>query len=99
MPRELLEPVMIGARSFGPQRSAARPFTDTELRRASVPMLVLLAGRSVLLHPERARDRVLTLVPHAEVEIVPGAGHGLPLEAPDLVNERILKFVEGRDLG
>lgn len=93
-PRDLA-PVMIGARRFGPQRSAARPFTDDELRGVKVPLLALLAERSVLLHPERARNRVQRLAPGAEAEIIPGVGHGLTLEEPELVNARVLRFVEG----
>lgn len=87
-------PVMLGARSFGPQRSAARPFSDGELRAAAVPVLVLLAGRSTLLHPDRALARVNALMPDADAEILDGIGHAVPFEATEYVNARILKFVE-----
>ncbi|MCF2527058.1 alpha/beta fold hydrolase [Yinghuangia soli] len=94
MDPRMMAPVMIGARSFGPQRSAARPFTDDELRSIGVPLLVLNAARSTLLHPAPALERALSLVLRAEGEVVPGVGHGLSFEDPDYVNDRILKFVE-----
>jgi pimeloyl-ACP methyl ester carboxylesterase len=94
MDPRMMAPVMIGARSFRPQRSAARPCTDDELRSVGVPLLVLTAERSTLLHPAPALERAFSLVLRAEGEVVPGVGHGLPFEAPDYVDDRILKFIE-----
>ncbi|GAA2722597.1 alpha/beta fold hydrolase [Actinocorallia aurantiaca] len=94
-PPELLRPAMLAARAFRPSaRPPARPFTDEELRSVGVPVLALLAQRSVLLDPVSAGARLRSLLPSARVEIVPAAGHGLPLEEPRLVNERVLRFVE-----
>jgi pimeloyl-ACP methyl ester carboxylesterase len=55
--------------------------------------LLLLAGRSTLLHADRALARVTALIPGVQAEIVPDVGHALTLEAPDLVNARILRFI------
>jgi pimeloyl-ACP methyl ester carboxylesterase len=56
--------------------------------------LVLLAQRSVLLRARTALARVERLMPGVRAEIVPGADHGLPLQYPELVNARILRFIE-----
>ncbi|SEK66315.1 alpha/beta fold hydrolase [Nonomuraea pusilla] len=94
-PPRMTAPILLGTRTYRPSyRPAARPFTDDELRSARVPALVLLGGRSTLLSPRKALARVRALVPGVRAEIVPGAGHGLPLEAPDLVNARILRFID-----
>jgi pimeloyl-ACP methyl ester carboxylesterase len=93
-PRELLAPIRLSALAFKPDRPPARPFTDEELRSIRVPSLVLLAQRSVLLHAPTALARVERLIPGVQTEIVPGADHGLPLEYPELVNARILRFIE-----
>ncbi|MGK5557561.1 alpha/beta fold hydrolase [Actinomadura kijaniata] len=69
---------------------AARVLTDEELRRVRVPCLFLLGARSALHDSRRVAERVRALVPGARVEIVPGAGHALPTDRPDLVTERVL---------
>jgi pimeloyl-ACP methyl ester carboxylesterase len=52
----------------------AAPLSDDELRSITAPALVIVAGRSApfaaRVQAERAR-----LIPQAEVEVVPGAGH------------------------
>ncbi|WP_204358245.1 alpha/beta fold hydrolase [Streptosporangium sp. 'caverna'] len=91
---EIMKPVMIGARSFRPNRGPARPFTDDELRRVTVPVQLILGGRSTFVRPARALARATELLPVAHAEIVPGVGHAVPLERPGLVNERILTLAE-----
>ncbi|MFF5113169.1 alpha/beta fold hydrolase [Streptosporangium sp. NPDC000509] len=102
-PARLMAPIMLSTRTYRPSyRPSARPFTDDELRSIRVPALVLLAGRSTLLNPRKALSRARTLIPGARAEIVPGVGHGLPLEAPDLVGARVLRFIDsevGADSG
>ncbi|MFD8595328.1 alpha/beta fold hydrolase [Kitasatospora sp. NPDC059646] len=92
-PPEMLAPLMLGMRTWKPAaRPAAPPFTDEELRRVALPVLALIGARSALLRPRRVLRRVTALIPHAQAEIVPGAGHGLTLERPDVVNARLLAF-------
>ncbi|MEU9079302.1 alpha/beta hydrolase [Kitasatospora sp. NPDC048538] len=56
--------------------------------------MVVQNGRGALLRPRRALDRVTARIPGVRAEIVPRAGHGLTLERPDLVNERLLSFID-----
>jgi pimeloyl-ACP methyl ester carboxylesterase len=93
LPQELMAPVRLSALTFKPDRPPARPFTDDELRSVDLPALVLLAQRSTLLNPRTAHARITQLLPEAHVDIVPDVGHGLPTEAPDVVNGRILRFI------
>ncbi|SDK79829.1 alpha/beta fold hydrolase [Nonomuraea jiangxiensis] len=94
-PRRLMAPIMLSARTFRPSsRPPGRPFTDEELRSVNLPALVLLAQRSILVSARRAQVRARNLIPGVRAEMVPGIGHGLPAEAPDLVNARLLKFIE-----
>jgi pimeloyl-ACP methyl ester carboxylesterase len=89
-----LAPIRIAAASFrGARPEAARPFDEDELRSTRVPVQLLLAGRSSLLHPQPAPHRACELIPHVRAEIVPDASHGLPLEQPVLVSQRILDFL------
>ncbi|MFJ8430968.1 alpha/beta fold hydrolase [Kitasatospora sp. NPDC094019] len=93
-PPEMIAPLMLGMRTYKPNtRPAARPFTDEELRSIRLPVLVLLGSRSALLRPRRVLERVTALIPGVRAETVRRAGHGLNLERPDLVNERLLRFI------
>jgi pimeloyl-ACP methyl ester carboxylesterase len=82
-----------GAQLYRDRLPKMRPFTDDELRAIAVPTLLLLGERSSIHHARVAGQRVATLTPAATVELVPGVGHSLPMDVPDLVNERIVAFV------
>jgi pimeloyl-ACP methyl ester carboxylesterase len=72
-----------------------RPLTDEELAAAAtVPVRVLLAGESELHHTAKLAARLHAVAPRLEVEVVPGTGHALPVERPDLVAARIREVVE-----
>ncbi|MEU3057685.1 alpha/beta fold hydrolase [Streptomyces griseus] len=87
---ELME---LGRASVGFRRALppARIFSDEELRRVRVPALFLLGERSTLHDARQVAERVRALMPTAEAEIVPGTGHALPTDDPELVVTRILR--------
>ncbi|MER8102844.1 alpha/beta fold hydrolase [Kitasatospora sp. NPDC094016] len=64
--------------------------SDEELRRLDVPALFLLGERSAMHDAHAVAERLGRLVPSARTEIVPGAGHALPTDRPDLVADRVL---------
>ena len=66
--------------------------TDAELAAVPVPVQLLLGGASAMNDASAVAERVRTVVPAWRVEVVPGTGHALPLEAPDLVVARVLDF-------
>ncbi|HUL62238.1 MAG TPA: alpha/beta hydrolase, partial [Methanocella sp.] len=55
-------------------------------------VLLLVGDQERVLDPARALERARRLVPGVEAEIVPDAGHALPIDQPTIVNERLLKF-------
>ncbi|GII80199.1 carboxylesterase [Sphaerisporangium rufum] len=94
-PARLMAPIMLSTRTFRPSsRPGARPFTDEELRSIRLPALVLISGRSILVTPRKALRHASTFISGARAEILPGIGHGLPLEAPEAVNARVLRFID-----
>jgi hypothetical protein len=53
---------------------------------------VLLGERSAMNDAAAVADRVGTVVPGWRVEVVPGTGHALSIEAPELAVKRVLEF-------
>lgn len=94
-PPDMQRTVMLAARTFRLTRPAAPRLSDEELRSIATPAYFLLAERSSLLRPRRASARVHALLPSARVEVMRVVGHGLTLEEPEQVNERILGFIDG----
>ncbi|MFB7476280.1 alpha/beta fold hydrolase [Kitasatospora sp. NPDC056184] len=68
-------------------------FSDEELRRLDGPALFLLGERSALHDARAVAGRIGRLLPSARVEVVPGAGHALTSDCPELVADRILGAV------
>ena len=80
------------ARGWRSNRPAAPRLSDDDLASIRIPVRVLLADRSLLVRPDEIITRARTLIPNVRADILPGP-HGLPLEAPDLVNQHILEFL------
>jgi len=66
--------------------------TDDELRAITVPVLLITGARSAMLTPAEARTRG-SLMPHAEVAVVPGSHGGF--NRIDELNDRIAAFIKG----
>jgi pimeloyl-ACP methyl ester carboxylesterase len=69
---------------------------DDELRAISVPVLLVTGARSAMLTPAEARARG-SLMPHAEVAVVPGSHGGF--NRTDELNNRIAAFIKARATG
>ena len=59
--------------------------------RLDVPTLILCGSRDKLTPPALSA-RLSGLIPRSRLRIIEGAGHMLPLECPDRVNQEILQF-------
>lgn len=87
---ELMLRGILNTRPQSPIR--AKPFSDAQLRSVRVPVLALIAERSLIYNPQRACERARRLIPGVTAEIVQGASHALNAEKAGLVNERIVEF-------
>jgi pimeloyl-ACP methyl ester carboxylesterase len=90
----------------GPVELACDPQVEAEIYRGSrdhatwvrlgeieTPALVLCGEDSDTVTPDLARAQAMQLS-RAGVDVVPGTGHFLPMERPDLVAERVRRVVE-----
>ena len=81
-----------GMRTFKITLPVPALFTDEQLRSVRLPVLALIAGRSVMHDARRAVARAKALLPDVRAELWPSATHAIAGESPAEVNARILEF-------
>ncbi|MFC4004833.1 alpha/beta fold hydrolase [Prauserella oleivorans] len=89
--RELIEAQAPAGVAWAQRAMAARPDSTEALRQAGVPALVIVGEQDTVTPPDEARAMADAL-PDARLEVLPGAGHLTPLEAPDAVAKAILDW-------
>jgi pimeloyl-ACP methyl ester carboxylesterase len=93
----LLDLSVAGLRTFRGKQPFPRRMRDPDLRAIKTPTLLLFCERSPVNHALRAAQRSRRLVANATVEVIPDAGHMLPIERPDIFNSHVLNFIDGVD--
>jgi pimeloyl-ACP methyl ester carboxylesterase len=94
--QELMTLMWAGTRGYRAERKFPDVLTDDELRAIIVPALLITGARSALITPAQARARG-SLMPHAEVAIIPGSHGGF--NRIDELNDRIAAFIEAHATG
>lgn len=65
-----------------------------DLEMINMPVLIMAGGKPILYDdPEVFKSNALNAIPHANVIIVQDAGHGLNMEKPYFVNNKIIEFL------
>lgn len=67
-------------------------FTIDQLKTINVPFLIV-AGDHDLINLDQTNS-LYTNLPKAQLLIVPGASHFVPVENPDLINSEVIKFLK-----
>jgi pimeloyl-ACP methyl ester carboxylesterase len=60
---------------------------------ASVPVRLLVGSRDRLT-PPKCTEAITAALPHAELQVLDGCGHMLPLECPDAVTDALADVCE-----
>lgn len=94
--QELVSLMWAGIRGYHAEPKFPAVLTDDELRAISVPALLVTGARSSLLTPAEARARG-SLMPHAEIVIVPGSHGGF--NRIDELNNQITAFIQAHASG
>lgn len=84
--------IAAGADDFVLSSPMPKLFTDAALAGLDIPVLALIAGRSVMLDPDHAVSRARNLLRHGEVELWRDASHAINGEYPDEVAARAGAF-------
>jgi pimeloyl-ACP methyl ester carboxylesterase len=93
---ELMTLMWAAIRGYHAEPKFPGVLTDGELRSIAVPVLLVTGARSALLTPAEARARG-SLMPHAEVAVVPGSHGGF--NRIDELNDRIAAFLKAHATG
>jgi pimeloyl-ACP methyl ester carboxylesterase len=93
---ELMTLMWAAIRGYHAEPKFPGVLTDAELRAITVPVLLITGARSAMLTPAEARARG-SLMPHAEVAIVPGSHGGF--NRIDELNDRIAAFIKAQATG
>ncbi len=88
---ELMTLMWAAIRGYRAEPKFPGVLTDDELRSIAVPALLVTGARSSLLTPAEARARG-SLMPHAEVAVVPGSHGGF--NRIDELNDRMADFIK-----
>jgi pimeloyl-ACP methyl ester carboxylesterase len=84
--------ISAGSTDYVLRKAMPKSFTDDQLRSLDIPVLALIAGRSVMLDAGRAVARARNLLPCGQVELWADASHAINGEYPAEVAERAGRF-------
>ena len=84
--------ISAGSTDFMLRTPMPKLFTDDQLRSLDIPVLALIAGRSVMLDAARAAARARNLLPRGQVEVWADASHAINGEYPAEIAERSHRF-------
>jgi pimeloyl-ACP methyl ester carboxylesterase len=89
--------ISAGSTDFMLRTPMPKLFTDDELRSLDIPVLALIAGRSVIHDAARAAARARNLLSRGQVELWADASHAINGEYPYEIAERAGRFWDGVD--
>jgi pimeloyl-ACP methyl ester carboxylesterase len=74
-------------------RVAPTVFSDEELQNLTVDTLLLVGEHETIYNPVKMVERAKSLVPNLTTQIISNAGHGLPIEQYEIVNDAVKSFL------
>jgi pimeloyl-ACP methyl ester carboxylesterase len=84
--------ISAGSTDYVLRKAMPKLFTDDQLRSLDIPVLALIAGRSVMLDAARASARARNLLPRGQVELWPDASHAINGEYPAEIAQTAAEF-------
>lgn len=77
VPKEVIEVSTILTSNFNPRMDTPPIFTDQNLKQLTMPVLYIAGKLDALLQSEKSAKRLKSLLPGAEINLIPDAGHAL----------------------
>jgi pimeloyl-ACP methyl ester carboxylesterase len=89
--------ISAGPTDYVLRKAMPKLFTDDQLRSLDIPVLALIAGRSVMLDAASAAARARNLLPRGQVELWPDASHAINGEYPAEIAQTAAEFWDDVD--
>ena len=77
MPDVVLKYQKLIGENFNFRREIIPLYSDSELRRLIMPVILFMGEKDVIFHSVQTAKRIRSLLPHANINIIPEAGHTL----------------------
>jgi len=95
MIEEITDDAFMAMRCFEPKRMVyPTVLNDTELQSIKVPALFLVGENEKIYSARKAIRRLNAIAPHIKAEVIPNAGHDLTIVEAELVNRKVLEFLQ-----
>lgn len=72
--------------------------SDNELQSLKMPVLFLVGENEKIYSAQKAVQRLNLIAPQIKTEIIPDCGHDIFITQSEIVNQRVLQFLEQADL-
>jgi pimeloyl-ACP methyl ester carboxylesterase len=93
--QEIFGDMQLAGRCYKPKAMVIpKVMKDIALGGLQVPALFLMGKNEKTFSPQKAIQRINRLAPHLQTEMLAGAGHDLNLAQADLVNRKVLEFLQ-----
>ena len=77
IPEVVLKYQKLIGENFNYRREIIPLYSDSELMRLTMPTILFVGDKDVIFHSEKTAQRLGNLLPHANINMMPGAGHVL----------------------
>jgi len=95
MVEEIIDDALMGLKCFKFKMPVSPTvLEDKELQSIKVPTLFLVGENEKLYSAQKAVQRLNTVAPQIETEIIPNAGHDLTIVQAEMVNRKVLDFLK-----
>jgi len=92
---EILDDMRVAAQCFAPKGIVSPTvLNDQELQSIKVPALYLVGENERIYSAQKAVQRLNEVAPHIKTEIISQAGHDLTFVQTEVVNGRVLEFLQ-----
>lgn len=77
IPEVMLKYQKLIGENFNFRRDGIPLFSDSELKRLTMPTVLFVGEKDIIFHSLKTAERLRNLVPHANINVLPDAGHTL----------------------
>lgn len=90
LPERMLELQKLIKKGFRYRMEEIPIYRDDEIKRLSMPVALFAGGKDIMLHSDKTADRLHKLLPHSDINVLPGEGHSITR-----LSDEIISFLRG----